>query len=238
MKNLIVFFLVLLVPVMASAQAGSQTFALSAGAMFPMSDLGDNNLADSSSGVAATGYHIQVSYDYQLSHNFGLGIDVEFNAAKYSTSKAAKYHENWLDDAKTEYLSTEGWTLGGIYLRYYLRLPLGNKVFWDVSPLIGVMGTYSPKYQVTVTSIIPPGPNPSVTYYRQRSKAFSFAYGVETKISFKTGHHGIFFEGRLLDAKANFKQVTGTGFDGKPYNVPIKMNLMYITASMGYIYYF
>jgi len=239
MKKLILFLFAAVISTMAYAQTGSrQTMAFSAGVMFSLNDLGDNNLADSSSGVAGTGYHIQVSYDYQLSGNFGLGIDVEFNSAKYSMHKVDKYYENILDDTQKEYVSTEGWTLGGIYLRYYLRMPLGNKVSWDIAPLIGAMGTYSPEYQITITSIIPPGPNPSYTYIRQRSKAFSFAYGAETKINFKTSHHGIFFEGRLIGSKANFTQVTGTGYDGKPYDVNIKMNLMYITASMGYSYYF
>ncbi len=238
MKKLILILLFTLPSVIMFGQAGTQTFGLSAGVMFPLNDLGNNNLSDSSSGVAGTGYHLQVSYDYLLSNNFGFGIDVEFNSAKYSMNKVNKYYENILDDTQKEFLSTAGWTLGGIYLRYYLRLALGNKVSWDIAPLIGAMGTYSPEYQITVKSIIPPGPNPSSTYYRQRSKAFSFAYGVETKINFKTSHHGIFLEGRILESKANFKHVTGTGYDGKPYDMSIKMNLMYITASLGYTYYF
>jgi hypothetical protein len=238
MKKLILFIFVALLSVMAYAQAGTQTFSISAGAMFPLSDLADNNLADSSSGVAGTGYHIQVSYDYLLSDNFGLGVDVEFNSAKYSMSKINKYYENMLGDAKMEYVISNGWTMGGIYLRYYLRLPLGSKASWDIAPLIGAMGAYSPEYQITKTSIIPPGPNTPHTYYRQRSKAFSFAYGAETKLNFKTNNHGFFFEGRVIESKANFKQVTGTDYYGKPYNYPVKMNLLYITASMGYTYYF
>ncbi len=238
MKKVILFFFVVSMSFVAYGQAGTQTFALSAGAMFPMSDLGNNNLADSSSGVATTGYHIQVSYDYQFTNNFGLGVDVEFNSAKYSMKKVDKYYEGLMNDAKIEYESTEGWNMGGIYLRYYLRLPLGNKVSWDVAPLVGAMGTYSPEYKITETSIIPSQHNASSTYYRQRSKAFSFAYGADTKINFKSHQHGFFFEGRIIESKANFKEVTGTGYDGKPYNQQIKMNLLYITASMGYTYYF
>ncbi len=238
MKKVILSIFVALISVMAYGQAGTQTFALSAGAMFPLGDLADNNLADSSSGVAATGYHIQVSYDYQFSGNFGFGVDVEFNSAQYSMSKVNKYYEDFLDDTKKEYLISNGWTIGGIYLRYFLRLPLGNKVSWDIAPLVGAMGTYSPEYQITKTSLIPSGSNTSYTCYRQRSKAFSFAYGAETKFNFKTDHHGFFFEGRVIESKANFKQVTGTDYYGKPYNYPVKMNLLYITANMGYTYYF
>lgn len=235
-KSALLLFFVLL-SVMMYGQAGKQTFAISAGAMFPLSDLGNNNLADSSSGVAGNGIHIQVSYDYQLSDYFGLGVDVEVCSAKYSMNKLDKYYRNVLDDTRKEYFSSNGWTLGGIYLRYYLHVPLGNKVSWDLAPLVGAMVTYSPAYQITVTSIIPPGPNPSSTYYRQRSKAFSFAYGMETKINFRASHHGFFIEGRILNSKTNFKHVIGTGYDGKLYDRSIKMSLMYITASLGYTYY-
>ncbi len=237
MKKLILFLFFTLLSVVMYGQAGTQTFAFSAGAMFPLNDLGDNNLADSSSGVAGNGYHIQVSYDYQLFGYSGVGVDIEVNSAKYSMKKIDKYYKNILDDAQREYISTNGWTLGGIYLRYYLHLPLGSKVSWDIAPLFGAMGVYSPEYQITVTSIIPPGPNTSSTYYRQRSKAFSFAYGIETKVNFKAGHHGFFFEGRVLDSKINFKHVTGTGFDGKLYDMSIKMKLTFISASLGYTYY-
>ena len=237
MKKLILFISFTLLSVVMYGQAGTKTFAISAGAMFPLGDLGNNNLADSSSGVAGNGYHIQVSYDYQLSDYSGIGVDVEVCSAKYSMKKVNKYYENMEGDAQIEYVSTNGWTLTGIYLRYYLHLPLGGKVSWDIAPLVGGMGTYSPEYSITSTSIIPPGPNPTYTYLRQRSKAFSFAYGIETKINFKAGQHGFFLEGRILNSKTNFKHVTGTGYDGKPYDTMIKMNLMYITASLGYTYY-
>ena len=219
-------------------QAGKQSFELSAGAMFPLSDLSDNNLSDSSSGASATGYHLQVSYDYLLSDHFGLGIDVEFNDARYSMNKVHKYYDGILDDARKEITSTNGWTIGGIYMRYFIRFPLGNSVSLDVSPLIGGMGIYSPAYSITRTSLIPPGPNPSYTYTRQRSKTFSFAYGINTKVNIKVNHHGLFIEGRVLRSKVNFKQVTGTGFDGRKYDQSIKMDILYITASVGYAYYF
>jgi len=237
MKKLILFISFALLSVVMYGQAGNQTFAISAGAMFPLGDLGNNNLADSSSGAAANGIHIQVSYDYQISHYFGLGVDVEVCSAKYSMKKVSKYYEDMESDTQREYFSTNGWTLGGIYVRYYLHLPLGKKVSWDIAPLVGAMATYSPKYTITSTSIIPPGPNPSHTYYRQRSKAFSFAYGMETKINFRASHHGFFIEGRILNSKTNFKHVVGTGYNGKLYDKGIKMNLMYITASLGYTYY-
>ncbi len=237
MKKLILSVSFALLSAVMYGQAETQTFSISAGAMLAMRDLSNNNLSDSTSGVAGNGYHIQVAYDYPLSDHFGLGIDVEVCSAKYSMKKVTKYYGNWLDDTQREFVSTNGWTLAGIYLRYYLRLPLGSKASWDIAPLIGGMGTYSPEYEITKTSIIPPGPNPSYTYYRQRSKAYSFAYGMETKVNFKAGHHGFFVEGRILDSKADFKQVTGTGYDGKPYDVRIKMNLLYITASLGYTYY-
>ncbi len=237
MKKLILFISFALLSVVMYGQAGTQTFAISAGAMFPLGDLANNNLADSSSGVAGNGYHIQVSYDYQVTHYSGLGVDVEVCSSKYSMSKVNNYYKNILNDTQKEYVSTNGWTLAGIYLRYYLHLPFGNKVSWDIAPLVGGMATYSPEYEITSTSIIPPGPNPSYTYSRQRSKAFSFAYGIETKVNFKAGHHGFFFEGRILDSKVDFKHVTGTGYDGKPYDMRIKMNLKYITASLGYTYY-
>ncbi len=238
MKKLILFLFMFLVSVMTYAQAGTQTFSISAGAMFPMRNLADNNLSDSSSGAASSGYHIEASYDYQLTNNFGLGVDVEFNSAKYSLSKVKSFYSTLLDDTQKEITSTAGWTIGGIYLRYYLRLPLGNKVSWDIAPLIGAMGTYSPEYQISSKSFIPPGPHPTLTYTRQRGKAFSFAYGIETKINIKSGSHGFFFEGRAINSNATFKQITGTGYNGKKYDFPVKMNLMYITASMGYTYYF
>ena len=52
MKKIILFLSAFLFSVSVFSQAGMQTFGLSAGAMFPMGDLADNNLADSSSGVA------------------------------------------------------------------------------------------------------------------------------------------------------------------------------------------
>jgi len=201
MKKLILFISFALLSVVMYGQAGTQTFAISAGAMFPLGDLSNNNLADSSSGVAGNGYHIQVSYDYQVTHYSGLGVDVEVCSSKYSMSKVNNYYKNILNDTQKEYVSTNGWTLAGIYLRYYLHLPFGNKVSWDIAPLVGGMATYSPEYEITSTSIIPPGPNPSYTYSRQRSKAFSFAYGIETKVNFKAGHHGSFLREEYLIQK-------------------------------------
>ncbi len=238
MKKLILFLSALLLSGITYAQSGSQTFGVSAGAMFPLKDLADYNLADSSSGASSAGYHIQISYDYLFSDLFGLGIDVEFNSTKYSMSKITKYYKTRLGDVERKITSSAGWTIGGIFARYYLRLPLGNKVSWDIAPLIGAIGTYSPEYQISSKSIIPPGPNPTLTYYRQRSKAFSFAYGVETKLNIKKNQHGLFFEGRLVNSKVYFKKVTGTEINGKPYDKAIKMNLMYIVANVGYTYYF
>lgn len=238
MKKGITILLAFFWTVSLFGQAGKQIFELSAGAAFPLSDLADGNLADSSSGASATGYHIQVGYNYLISDLFGVGVDVEFNDARYSMKKITKYYEEHLDDAKHEIESTAGWTIGGIYLRYYIHLAFGGSTFLDVSPLIGAMGTYSPQYTIKTTSIIPPGPNPTQTYIRQRSKAFSFAYGVSAKLNFKTNSHGFFLEGRALRSQATFKKVTGTGYDGKPYSKSIKMDIMYITASLGYTYYF
>lgn len=238
MKKGITVLLALFWAVSLFGQAGTQTFELSAGATFPLSDLSDNNLADSSSGASATGYHLQVSYNYLVSDLFGLGLDVEFNDARYSMKKITQYYENLMDDASHEIESTAGWTVGGIYMRYYIHLTLGRSSFLDVSPLIGAMGSYSPEYTIKTTSIIPPGPHPTQTYLRQRSKAFSFAYGISAKFGFKANNHGFFLEGRATRSQVHFKQVTGTGYDGKPYNHSIKMDIMYITASLGYTYYF
>ncbi len=235
MKKFALFLLTLLLAATTFGQAGKQTFDLAAGAMFPLGDFADNNLADSSSGASSVGYHIQVGYNYQLSNNFGIGIHVEFNDAKYSMKKVREYYETLLDDATKEISSEAGWTIGGIYLRYFIRFPLGSKVSWDISPMVGGMGTYSPQYQIIRTSF---PVHKTDTYIRQRSKAFSFAYGVETRFNFKVNQHGFFLESSILRSKANFKQVTGTGYDGKPYDQNIKMDLMYVSAYLGYAYYF
>ncbi len=234
MKKLILFLFFALLSVLMYGQAGTQTFNISAGGMFPLKDLGNNNLVDSSSGFAANGYHIQVSYNYQLSNNFGIALDVEFNSAKYSFSKLKKYFEENMSNVQYDLLSTQNWSLGGIFLSYYLRLPIGKRVSWDFAPLVGFLGTYTPEYQMT--TIV--NSNAPKTYYRQRSKAFSFAYGVDSKISIKTGDHGFFLEGRLLYSSTDFKQVKGIDNLGKPYDIRIKMNLMYITTGLGYTYYF
>ncbi len=234
MKKLILFLFFAPLSIMIYAQAGTQTFNISAGGMFPQKDLGNNNLVDSSSGFAANGYHIEVSYNYQLSNHFGMTLDVEFNSAKYSFSKLKKYFEENVANTQYDLLSTENWSLGGIFVSYYLRLPIGKTSSWDFAPLVGFLATYTPEYQMTtIVNLSPPK-----TYYRQRSKAFSFAYGVDSKINIKTGHHGFFLEGRLLYSSANFKQVKGTDILGRPYDMTIKMNLMYITTGLGYTYYF
>jgi hypothetical protein len=234
--GILIFLLSLFSPVFS--QTGVQTFDLSAGAMFPLNDLADNNLADSSSGASATGYHIQVSYSYQFSDFFGVGVDAEFNNAKYSMSKISDYYEHLLDDAQKEISSPLGWNIGGFYFRYYIHIPLNNTLSFEISPLIGGMGTYSPEYTIKSTSIIPPGPNPTYTYYRQRSKTFSFAYGVEGKFILKTNHHGVFLSVRTIRSKATFNEVTGIGYNAKPYQQKITMTIMYLTASAGYSYYF
>ncbi len=238
MKKILLLFLTVSMATTLFGQAGTQTFELSAGAMFPFGDLADYNLSDSSSGAAATGYHIQVGYSFQLSDNFGVGIDVEFNDTRYSMNKVHKYYDQLLDDARKEITSTAGWTLGGIYLRYYIHFRLGSLTTLDVSPLIGGMGVYSPEYQIDRTSFLPPGPNPTETYYRQRSKTFSFAYGISTKLNFKIKNHGLFLEARFIRSQPNFRHVTGTGYDGKPYDNSVKMDVMYLTSSLGYAYYF
>ncbi len=238
MKKTLLLFLAIGIAATVFGQAGTQTFDLSAGAMFPFGDLADYDLSDSSSGAAATGYHVQVGYNFQLSDNFGVGIDVEFNNARYSMNKVHKYYDGLLDDARKEITSTEGWTIGGIYLRYYIHFPLGSSTSMDISPLIGGMGTYSPEYTIQRTSILPPGPNPTKTYYRQRSKTFSFAYGVNTKLNFKIKNHGLFLEARLIRSQLHFRHVTGTGYDGKTYDKSVKMDVMFLTTSLGYAYYF
>ncbi|UBM61499.1 outer membrane beta-barrel protein [Candidatus Sulfidibacterium hydrothermale] len=238
MKKLAIIFLLFTLLSPAFGQTGEQTFDLSAGAMFPLKDLSDSNLADSSSGASAVGYHIQVSYSYQFSDFFGVGVDVEFNDAKYSMSKVADYYRQLLDDAQHEISSPLGWSIGGIYFRYYIQIPLSSSIFTEVSPLIGGMGTYSPEYTINSTSFIPPGPNPTYTYYRQRGKAFSFAYGLEAKFILKTNHHGVFLSVRALRSKPTFDNISGVGYDGKPYLQKITMDIMYLTASAGYSYYF
>jgi len=239
MKKLVALFFLftLLSPVFG--QTGKQTLDFSAGVMFPLSDLSDNNLSDSSSGASATGYHLQLSYDYQISDWFGIGVDVEFNNAKYSMSKVADYYSELLDDAQKVITSPEGWSIGGIYFRYYLHLPISSTLSFDLSPLVGGMGTYSPEYRIERTSFYPSkAANITETYTRQRSKAFSFAYGAEGKLLLKTNHHGIFLSVRTLRSKVNFNSVSGIGYDTKPYEQKITMNIMYITASAGYSYYF
>ncbi|GMT45087.1 MAG: hypothetical protein IEMM0006_0919 [bacterium] len=237
MKKAILFLSVFLLSVSVFSQAGKQIFGLSAGAMFPMGDLADNNLTDSSSGVAAAGYHIQIAYDYQLTNNFGLGVQVEFNSAKYSYNKLSKYYENIMNDTQKQIISTQGWSLGGFFFRPYLSLPIGKKFSWEISLLGGFLGTYSPDYQYVFTSVLPPGPNKPSNYYRYRSKTFSLAYGAGTKLYIKLKKHGFFFEGRFLYSKANFKHVTGIDWQDHPYDIGIKMNLIFITASLGYTYY-
>jgi hypothetical protein len=238
MRKFFLFLLAFGISLIVFGQSGTKTVELSAGALFPIKDLGSTNLADSSSGAAATGYHLQLSYNTLLSDNFGVGIDIDYNAAAFSTRKVLKYYQPILDDTKKEVSHSKGWTMSGLYLRYYLHLSIGQVVSWEASPLLGGIIVYAPAFQIKSTSIIPPGPNATFTYSRNRSSTFSFAYGIETKFNFKFKKSGIFLEGRALRSRARFKHVTGQEYDGTSYDRKITMNLMYFNLSVGYSHYF
>jgi len=238
MKKTLTLLIIMLFTLSVFGQHGSQYLRLTGGFAVPFKDLANNNLQDSASGFASYGAHAAVSYDYQLTHNFGLGLQAFYYESRFSERKFANYYAEILGDAINSVEPGNGWSTGGILLRPYLTLPLSDKFSIDLYGSAGFIGVYSPSYTLRRQSIIPPGPNPVHSYFRARSKAFSFAYGMGSRFNFNIATHDFFISAEYLLSRINYKEVTGLGWDEKPYQMTITQNLGYLSINLGYSYTF
>ena len=236
MKKILTLLILLSFSLLAFSQHGSQHIRLTAGYAMPFKDLANNNLQDNSSGFASGRVHAAVSYDYQLTHNFGIGLQALYYESRFSERKFANYYAGLLNDTKNSVEPTNGWSTGGILLRPYLTLPFSGRFKVDVYGSAGFIGIYSPAYTLRRQSIIPPGPNPVYSYYRARSKAFSFAYGMGSRLNFSIAKHGFFISAEYLRSRVHDKDVTGTGWDEKPYEMSITQDMGYMSVNIGYNY--
>lgn len=236
MKKTFLLLLSLSFSLLVFSQHGSQHIRLTGGFAMPFKDLANNNFQDKASGFASNGVHAAAGYDYQFTHNFGLGLQAFYYESRFSEQKYANYFAELLNDARNSVEPANGWSTGGILLRPYLTLPISNKFSVDVYGSAGFIGVYSPAYTLRRQSIIPPGPNPAYSYFRARSKAFSFAYGMGSRFNFNIAKHGLFFSAEYLISKIHYKDITGTGWDEKPYQMTITQNLGYISINIGYSY--
>lgn len=228
-----IFFFLLLVSV-AYSQTNNQSLYFKAGASFPLLDLSKGNIADTASGMATTGIHVEVGYTLSLTNHFGLGIASYYYGNRYSQVKFVDYYKGLLDDASHSLQSTLGWSTAGVLLKPYYAIPIGKNISWDIYVSSGLFTFQTPKYRMATTDLLMVGPAPVTSdYYRYRSKGISFAYGFGSRVNFKLVHRNLFVDAGFLYSKIRYS-AEGIGYNNRPYKFIVHQKLGYLSVNFGY----
>lgn len=230
-----VFFLLVcsFIAVTAYSQEQNQSLYFKAGVSFPLFDLANGNYADSTAGMGATGLHVEVGYNLPISAHFGLGLAAEYYGNQYSQSKVHKYYGSLLSDASYGIQTSYAWSVGGLVFRPSYRIPFSKDVSWQMYASGGFLAFFTPEFVLTTTSML----NSSHATYKQlRSKGFSFAYGLGSRLNFRFHKTYLFVDADFLASKIKYT-ATGTNWNDKPFSYPIEQMLGYLSVNLGYTIY-
>lgn len=205
-----------------------------AGPSFPLFDLAKDNPYDSASGMAVTGFHVELGYSHQVTNNFGYKLSSFYYGNKYSSEKYSNYFIG-MTGGSSSIANADGWSVGGFLVKPYFYIPVTEHITWEIYASAGFSAFYTPKY-VRVSHGIYPGTS-IYYYYRDRSKGISFAYGLGSQVNFRMFNTNLQLSADFLSIPIKYT-ATGTDIDNKSYSNTIKSKLGYLSVNIGYIVYF
>lgn len=230
MKKIIISLILSILTIAAFGQESqNESFYFKAGASFPLYDLASGNLADSSAGMAASGLHVEIGYNYLFTDHFGMGLAAVYFGNKYSHSKFTKFYKGWLADAFIGLKSATAWSVGGLVLKptYYLRIK--KNLSFDVYASGGFFTYYTPDVIITSKSFFSTS---TTTFHQNKSKGISLAYGLGSRLNFMFLHTHFFLDADFMTSKLKY-DATGTNGDVS-FNNPIRQKIGYFSINLGY----
>lgn len=235
MKKIIISLMLCLLTIAAFAQQSqTQSFYFKAGISFPLFDLANGNVADSSAGMASKGLHVEVGYNLPLSEHFGLGLAAEYYGNRYSHAKFTKYYGKVLSDASYGLSTSYAWSVGGFVLKPMYQVPIRKDVSLDVYGSGGFLAFFTPEFIVTTASMLN-GVNE--TYHQMRSKGLSFTYGLGSRLNFKFMNTHFFLDADFMTSKISYHAI-GTDWNNNSYSYPEHQKLGYLSINLGYTVFF
>ncbi|MBN2614157.1 MAG: hypothetical protein JXR71_00555 [Bacteroidales bacterium] len=205
-----------------------------AGPSFPLFDLSKNNPYDSSAGMAATGFHVELGYSHQVTNNLGYKISSFYFGNKYSEKKYSNYFAGILGGGSS-IANADGWSVGGFLVKPYFYVPITENITWEVYASAGFSAFYTPKYTRVSHATLPD--TTVYYYYRDKSKGISFAYGLGTQLNFKMFNTNLMVSADFLSIPIKYT-ATGIDINNQSYSESIKSKLGYLSVNIGYIIYF
>ncbi|MBN2639019.1 MAG: hypothetical protein JXR65_08025 [Bacteroidales bacterium] len=212
---------------------------LQGGVAFPMLDLGKTDPTNSSSGMAALGYHFELGYSRQVTNQFGYKLATYYFGNAYNTKKYQEYYQGTIGLSHTV-TSNEGWSVGGFLVKPYFYFPLSDNITWEFYGSAGLSAYYTPKYTITQSgTIVVNGQliTSSTSYNWNRSKGLAFAYGLGTQINFKLFNSNLVLSGDFLTSPIKY-EATGVDSNNNSLSELKQMKLGYFSINIGYIVYF
>lgn len=235
-RNLITLILMIAFAQFGMAQVTSTGFYADGGIAFPLKDLGKGIVSENNSGMASTGYHIEVGYNHLFTELFGVKLATFYYGSRYSRHKFYNFYSGMLGDATRSVESTQGWSMTGLLLKPFIFLPVGDKFHLEVNGTAGFLAFYTPKYQIITQSFIPHSNSTPSYYYRNQGKGNSFAYGAGSRLVFSFKKMDWFVSADLFYSKIKY---TASGINGSnnSYSFLNNMNIGYFSVNIGYIVY-
>lgn len=230
MKKVIILLIFSITTVSAFCQEQRQSLYFKAGVSFPLFDLASGNAADSTAGMAATGLHVEIGYNFPVSDHFLLGLAAEYYGNQYSQHKVNKYYGQLLSDASHGLQTSYPWSVGGLVMRPSFVVPFTKEVSWQIYASAGFLAFFTPEFMLTTTSM---SNSSHATYKQLRNKGFSFTYGLGSRFNFKFHKTHLFLDGEFLASRISYT-ATGTDWNDQPYSYPIHQMLGYLSINLGY----
>lgn len=230
MRRIIISLIFSLLSIIAlGQQSQDQSFYFKAGVSFPLFDLANGNLWDPSSGVAASGLHVEIGYDHPVSDQFSLGLAAEYYGNKYSHSKFIKFYRDVLGDASHALKTATAWSVEGLVLKPTYRVRIKKHVSGEIYGSGGFFSFFTPEVEMTSTSILN---GYTSTYYQNRSKGISLAYGLGGRLNFMLLKTNFFLDADFMTSKFKY-DATGTN-DNNSFSNPVQQRIGYFSVNLGY----
>ena len=237
MKNPAIFLIILFLPLFVFSQSTNRNYiGLSVGPSFPSGSYKQTDISDSTSGWAKTGVALGFSYSYRFTHNLGVSLIINYSSNRFNISSYKNTLEELHPDTSFSVTSAANWGVGGILVGPYLRFPLSSNLSWDVRGLFGFFGGSSPK--VTIKASTDDGNTEIGTYYRERAKAFRYAFMVGTGLKYKLSRYYILVFADYNIASLEFDNASGWDWNNEPYTIAFRQDLNYISLTFGVGYFF
>lgn len=214
----------------AFGQEQSPCVYVKAGVSFPLFDLANGNLADSTAGIAATGLHVEVGYNFPVSDHFGLGLAADYYGNQLSNSKVSKYYKQIQTGSAYGIQTSYAWSAGGLFVRPSYNVLFSKNFSWQIYASGGFLAYFTPEFILTTSDA---ENNTQKIYTQLRSKGFSFAYGLGSRFNFKIHKTHLFVDADFLASKISYK-ATGTDSSNNSYSYRVHQMLGYISVNMGY----